>query len=339
MIKNIQLLRAVAAILVVICHSTGQWGTAYPWAVQYGFACGFAGVDLFFVISGFIITSVAAKGLEREAVKGAIGRFSFNRATRIYPIYWVALAVASVLSLYTTGSLVEEKPLSFFGLATLIQTSPALGVAWTLQYEVLFYLIIAVVMMFGAEGFKRNALLSLFAYSVVSIGWQIAGGSEWFFTNPIMLDFLFGILVFIAIDAGKIYRPGVMAAVGAIGLAFGIYLMMGNAWGNYVQRPFYLGIPAAVLLYGMVGIERRWRAPKLAVELGDASYSIYLWHAVILHQVRILAINPYPSLLTGVVLVIFMALLGLASYRYIEMPIARAIAKARRKVPTVALAN
>lgn len=340
MIKNIQILRAVAAILVVVCHSTGQWGDNYPWLTHYGFACGFAGVDLFFVISGFIITSVAAKGLVKDRVGAAISRFAFNRVTRIYPIYWIALLVASLLAIYTTGSLVENRDgLSFLGLSTLTQTSPVLGVAWTLQFELFFYLIVAAVMLLGAGRFKRNVLIALAAYSVLIIAWQIGGGKKWFFTNPIILDFLFGVLVFIAVDAGKVRAARAATVLGAIGLAFGTYLMMEQAWGHYVERPFYLGAPAALLLYGMIGIEKRWQAPKLAVLLGDASYSIYLWHGVILHPVRILDFRPYPSLMAGFVVIVSMVLVGVASYQYIEKPIARAIARTTRKQAAIALAN
>ena len=325
MIRNIQLLRAVAAIMVCICHSTGQWGKVNPFLMKYGVSLGFTGVDLFFVISGFVITSVALRGLESEPVIPAVKKYSFNRVARIFPIYWIVLVVASVLSLLTTGSPTEGSKVTFLELVTLTGTSPALAVAWTLRYEVLFYAIIALTMFLGRDRFLRTVIAVFALYGAGAVGYSALNAGKSFMWNPIVLDFLWGAIVFLAVKQGT-PRSGAKATfIGAILLAIGTYMMMYDPWQHVIARPFYLGLPAAILLYGMIGLEKSWSAGKTWVLLGDASYSIYLWHGAFFHQIRILEIKPYPSLIAGAVSVAFMVGFGVLSYKYIEAPIATTI--------------
>lgn len=330
MIRNVQLLRAVAAILVVICHSTGQWGNDYPVANQFAFAVGFTGVDLFFVISGFVIAAAAKRDLDERDRSLAITGFAFNRLARIFPIYWIVILVASFMSLYSTGSLTEGAPVSFLQLATLTGVSPALGVAWTLQYELFFYAIVAAVMLAGPRRFLPNLLGLMSFYSVFILISQYFWPQKNFFLNPIILNFVFGILVCLTISRFRGRFSVSFSVLGITGMIVGTYLIMKDPWSHYVLRPFALGLPSALLLYGAIGLERRWAAGDFAVLLGGASYSIYIWHGAFFHQIRILDIKFYPSPITGLVLVVLTVWLGVLSYRMIEVPIAAWISARRR---------
>src|SRR5437588_671898 len=144
---NLQALRGVACLLVVVYHTASiesRYGLPFsPLNPVRWF--GYAGVDLFFVLSGFIITATSRADLGRP---GRLPRYAFRRAWRIYPAYWVALAVGvgvfAVLSpdpVFRTGWATDLRD------ALLLTPRPELcrflPVAWTLSYELMFYLAFA----------------------------------------------------------------------------------------------------------------------------------------------------------------------------------------------------
>lgn len=248
-IRSIQVLRAVAALAVVWFHAR----------IEYGHAFGAVGVDLFFVISGFIITKMA-RG--RTPIS-----FMADRVKRIYPLYFLCLIAMMLLVP------IDKTVCASIASATVfpIGCSPYLTPAWTLSYEMLFYSL-------AALSIGRPILLPVMVVGTMVLAPPLSDrGSNW-----LLAEFLFGVLI--------AHLP-LKERVGAVLLGVGIIALclvpkhMGEV-GEYASRAALWGLPAALVVYGCVSLERlfasrRWNG---LVALGDASYSIYLVH-YLLHRV------------------------------------------------------
>ena len=156
--RNIQGMRAIAALMVVACH---MFWSLVPmrthWAKPFFAAVGPAGVDIFFVISGFIIYHVVRRSvasLEQVGRGRAVFAFAMKRFIRIYPLYWIAFAAASVVMVWSPPTALPlKKPV--VALLMLVDSIPnyVVGVAWTLTYEVYFYGVAALsLLLLGTEG-------------------------------------------------------------------------------------------------------------------------------------------------------------------------------------------
>lgn len=175
--KNIQGLRAVAALMVMFAHIYPALPMHAHWTLPYVGTMGPSGVDLFFVISGFVVYLSADRLGKKAEIVGrwrSFREFAVKRVLRIYPGYWVAFFVASVLLLTTTLVVappqISERPL--WGLLLLIdQPNNRIGAAWTLQYEVTFYAICAL----GILLFPRRILLMLGPVAVAVFFGCVAG--------------------------------------------------------------------------------------------------------------------------------------------------------------------
>lgn len=331
MIKNIQMLRGVAALLVVICHSTMEWGP-HPYLIQFWYKAGQAGVDLFFVISGFVIASVAVRDAENNAWPKSVATFTYSRAARIFPIYWVALAGASLAAWFISGSPTEGSGARLADLLTLRVANPALMVAWTLVFEMFFYQVMAAGMLVSGKWFRPVLLIGAILYAL-AIGIGMASGAKLSFSlSPIILEFIFGVLLFFVIDRGVKILPIPAVLVGVVWLVLAAHYIFPFGGDTTYIRPFAFGLPAVLIVYGMITIEPVWRAPGWAVLIGGASYSIYLWHGAIMHQVAKLKFAPYPSLAAGFVAIALMVLIGIASYLVFEVPMGRAAQYIKRRL-------
>ncbi|PBB23920.1 MULTISPECIES: acyltransferase [unclassified Mesorhizobium] len=330
--QNIQGLRAVAALMVVCAHFYYS-----PWVQPVINAVGPGGVDVFFVISGFVVFLSAARIGKKAAVVGrwrAFREFAVKRVFRIYPVYWVAFAVASIVLLTTTVSLapadLAQKP--WWKLFLLIaQPNNRILAAWTLQYEMIFYSVCALAILL----FPRRVLIVLAAwFAIVFAIW--AAGISWhsyyvvpaiYFFIPVVLEFFFGIVVALMAErkiAGYAFSSVV---AGVCGLLFGAYVLSQN--GGYAAssmwRTLCIGLPSAFIAYGLIALEirQRWTFPKALVKLGDASYSLYLWHQMLFAVmaavwVKLGIAGGLPLRLVSIPIAIA---LGVASYRLIERPI------------------
>lgn len=323
--KNIQGLRAVAALMVVWVHFYGHWLEPIPGAVGPG------GVDLFFVISGFVVFLAADRLGKKAEIAGrwrSFREFAVKRVFRIYPVYWVAFGVASLLM--TTVDLgsraLPQKP--WWELALLINSpNNRILAAWTLQYEMIFYSVCALAILV----FPRRILVVLALwFAVVFYVWvaDIQGFPTYLI--PIVLEFSFGIAVALMAER-KIAGYALPSLVlGVVGFAVGATVLKHNGgWGlPPMWRVSCIGLPSAFIVYGCVALEIRkaWTFPKPLVRLGDASYSLYLWHQLLyavmvavfvspgyagMHDQRLLWVFSVPIALT----------VGFASFYLIERPI------------------
>ncbi len=310
---SIQYLRAAAAIAVAIYH-------AFQW-LDGGFEAGRAGVDIFFVISGFIMWSITAG---REVAPGA---FLWRRFTRVAPAYWaITLALTAITIAWPAFLPNVQAGWSHVLLSMAFITHrgpnglpfPVLPAGWTLNYEAEFYLIFAVGLLMG-EGrrlaFVTAALVAIGVLGLLDPPLYTLGA------NLMMLEFAGGLWL------GKLVAdralPGAFGGAVLAGLALAVFAATNSAWfGDNLMRPLLWGLPALMLVSGALALESRGRIPRWGwlKALGDASYSIYLCHApataLVAHAVGI----GRPTLFVPAAIVASIVA-GLACRRFIERPL------------------
>ena len=297
--RNIQGLRAVAALMVVSSHTFWSLEPLRGhWIVQLGDSIGPAGVDLFFVISGFVVFLSAGKAGERAAIVGrwqAFRGFAVRRVFRIYPIYLIAFGVATLLmtKVELAPTSLEQQP--WWKLALLIdQPNNRILAAWTLQYEMIFYTMCALGILIS----PRRILLVLGLWFVAVFSVWITG----VFTPsapmaPLVLEFVFGIVVALLVKRGfsKYAVASLSIGIGGILLGAIVFRLYGAGWFELPQmwRVVCFGLPSAFVVYGFVAIELRskWQFSKRWVALGDSSYSLYLWHQMLFAVMAALCVN------------------------------------------------
>jgi peptidoglycan/LPS O-acetylase OafA/YrhL len=244
------------------------------------FSFGTAGVDFFFVLSGFIIAHVHGGDVGRPK---QLRSYLWKRFTRIYPTYWVVLlAIAPAFFLAPQlGSGRECEPgviVCSFLLLPRPDIGPILGVAWSLCYEVLFYLLFAGLIASRRWGGAVVAVwLGLLAVGVVapysSFPWTFLG-------SPFHCYFFAGVLVALSLKRYTVPAPRTVALLGAI--VFVTTGMLDTYWRPLNMHEHVTGylIGSVLVLAGAIEAERcgQLHTPRWLVLLGDASYSIYLVH-------------------------------------------------------------
>ena len=326
-------MRGVASLMVFCIHvlvtAPNMGVDNLSW---YYYPLGCAGVDIFFVISGFIITIVAPKSASQASP--AI-HFAVRRIIRVYPVYWVVFFIAVVMSnfIFLSPPAVEPRPLWMKAFLLTLFNDKILA-AWTLVFEVYFYFVVTILLII----FRKYIYISIVVWGILSLiailyaSWFLP---LWLWTIPVcplIIEFLFGILVATALKKG--YLPfGVTAVlVGMVGL-----LMGGEAIRHYnmqILPPWWrvacFGTPAAFLIYGLVAVERRrgWAMHPLWQKLGDASYSLYIWHQLILFSLLALwqntgLISRIPGPLSLMIWAPIAFTIGVSAHYYIEVPLTR----------------
>jgi exopolysaccharide production protein ExoZ len=318
-VRSIQYLRGFAALGVLVFHAAERAGGA--------FGLGAAGVDVFFVISGFIMWMTTCG---RPA---APARFLVRRAQRIIPLYWgLTLLVAAVAvlipaafpSMQVTGEAMANSLLfiPYRDPAGLI--APLVIPGWTLNYEMFFYLVFAVGLLAPIRIRPWLVSAALIALVVIRPLGDVQNPIWATYTNPLLLEFAAGIWL------GKAWAEDRLPGV-RIGWALVIVGLLGFAAAGFsgvdVERARLLmwGAPALALVTGAVCLERGGAVPKwrpLGV-LGDASYSLYLAHGLAISAaVRILqAVGlDQPAMILACGLIAGL-LAGLVVYRFVEKPL------------------
>jgi exopolysaccharide production protein ExoZ len=335
---GVQILRLVAAMLVVVMHAT-QAVSVYITGQGRGnyWANGSAGVDIFFVISGFVMAMSTRTSFTTSAARlQAAWIFMKRRILRIAPLYWfytllkVALLLAlpglAVRSSLETGHLAAS--LLFIPSASpwgLIE--PTLPVGWTLNFEMLFYAVFALAIAWGAPRIRFCLLVFL---TVFVAGRAVPTSAPLaFYAQPIVFEFLLGVCIAHTLLH---YRP-VPPAAGLLAISAGLVLMFGIAWDVSANRFFTWGIAAAFVVLGTVWLEpwiARTRVAAPLSFLGDASYSIYLSHTFVVPAVvlalRQLDLQNSAIIVPLVCMVVLLA--GGISYLWLERPMTSILKRA-----------
>lgn len=340
-------MRGIAAVLVVMAHSialavSGQ--AAEGWAVVDHLGnfedFGAIGVDLFFVISGFVVAySVASVTGRRNAVL-----FLAKRWARIAPPYWTvgfAMVALSLLGLLRT---VHIDAASVFNLIMFVPwadtstyTIPPLYVGWTLSFEFSFYLLVAVIVAFGLA--QRMELLALAL--VVMVGQGLVIPTDVFilrwFSNPILLEFALGISAYLLWSSRWIHshrRLCISSGLLGVGaLAVQLVVGYGGIWdmgavldGSLsLSRVIMWGIPSFLIFVAVLPLRLgvSFAGAGLA-RLGDSSFSGYLVHIPVLYVLgRALEVSPL-KLQADIVAVVGTAVAvttGFVYFRVVETPV------------------
>ena len=299
--QSIHYLRAVAALMVVVLHL--HTGTDFMHDRVSAIAWLEGGVDIFFIISGFVmVKSTAGNTILPQD-------FFIRRCQRIVPLYWLATLIMMTAIpgefLFKLGSMFFL-PMANPHSGLLV---PVVEPGWTLNYEMFFYLLFALSLLL-AEKWRFWALAgTLISLATVSLILQ-PDGILGFYTNPIMLEFLLGM----AIAKFGLKGPILLIPIGFAAM----YFLYPQASSRLVS----LGIPAALIIIGAVGIEHKMRSYRVLNVLGDASYSIYVFHLLVLgiliknwDQMRVDQAYFAP------VAVIFVIVTAVALHWFLERPI------------------
>jgi exopolysaccharide production protein ExoZ len=324
---SVQYLRGVAAIAVLVYHSgtDARWANVWP---LKGFG---AGVDVFFVISGFIMwVTTAGRGMgPRE--------FWRRRAERIVPLYWMVTTLAVLVAVVSTHYGGKTNPWhvisSFLFLpANNPQThnlEPLVSPGWTLNYEMFFYAIFGSFLVVSAR--RRFVGIAVVLGGLVIAGRVITAHFVplEFYGNSLVLEFVFGMALGALFKARRLSLP---RGVAWAGLALGFILLGAIDSVHTVTPVIAIGIPATIIVGSALCLEhtgiREWRIPKL---LGDASYSIYLAHGIFLDALKAVYFKTsLPSVGFFVLGIAGSICFGIAVYLFIEAPLTARIQAARR---------
>lgn len=280
-IHSIQMLRAIAAALVAIfhCHQAFAARVSQPWFAQeeYVFGFGSVGVHIFFVISGFIMV-VTSFSRNNYDVRG----FFRRRLVRIYPIYWLcALAYLGLHAAIGQPYLLSWKAITGAFLLWPGMASAVIGPAWTMSFEMYFYVCFGLAMMLGLT--RGLVLLGALFGVAILLGFVLrpSEGIAFVATNSLLVEFLAGTGI------GWLTLRGLLPhrfGPALTGMAVALFLA-GIAIGyDRVPSAISWGIPSAILVLGLVAWERQSAAARtviLAGRLGDSSYVLYLIHTLL----------------------------------------------------------
>lgn len=333
-IAEIQAVRAFAAALVAWAHIHHEFlerAVGWPWPL------GAFGVDLFFVISGFIMVHV---GTPLFQVRGASANFFLKRLARIGPIYW---ACTIIFVLY----ILESQPFSqanvswpnIIGSLLFLPIArpsgdvlPTFSVGWTLNYEMFFYLLFSLGLLV-----RRRVALILIAVGLIALvhlGKVYSGqwhSSVRFLAHPIVVEFAFGMGLAVIYQRG--WRISRWVAIALVLLAFAYLVSLHFAvWAVVKGRGYTFGVAATLVIAAAVlhDWNLQGRGRRIAVILGDSSYALYLIHPLTMLAVRetsgriwahyhiVLPVNTWPLALA---LFVGTILLAVVIHRRLERPL------------------
>ena len=336
-IAQLQIVRAVAALVVVLFHTQGELrhrGFADPFP---DLTVGAFGVDLFFVVSGFIMVFASDRlfGRGRQALP-----FLARRLARIAPLYWAFTAIFAAIALvpghlpgYPQASAAHIVA-SFLFLPALRPEDgayfPVYSLGWTLNYEMFFYVCFA-----AALGLRRGWAVAavtagigglVLAGRVLALPWPLL---VW--ANPISLEFVFGLWIALAFLDGRRLPPRLGIPLLAVALtALALYAPRIDSLGDW--RGLAWGIPAAIVVAVALSRPLGSGGPvaRAAVRLGDASYSLYLVHSALFIAVyaglsRLFDPHRLPPVAYAGLLVVGSIAVALALFRLFEVPVTRAL--------------
>ncbi|WP_010224104.1 acyltransferase family protein [Pseudomonas donghuensis] len=371
MIRNIQLLRFVAAALVVFAHSPLNLYGVSPSFIKLG---GF-GVDIFFIISGFIIPFILFSNnkTNNETTSTPWTTFIKRRIYRVWPLYFILSIFVVVTSYLIAGSQLaafpeisvvygSDKLNPMLILESLTFThdavAPIINVGWTLQLEFAFYFTVAIILGLGVRKYESlvlwytavliiSALLSSYLTKIGALTDNALYRPLRVMSSPMMIEFLLGMVVY-RLYRNEIYLskiPATLAAIIVIPLfiyaeANDIFMGLGGAY----HRPMVWGVFAFITVWSAISLEKTLRAPKVLSILGDSSYSLYLMHWLALPWIAYfittkVGMANLNSISLLVINIIVCQAIAIAVHKYIEKPINNSLRASPKTQPAPTLAQ
>jgi exopolysaccharide production protein ExoZ len=315
MIYNLHLLRVVAALAVVYYHTSSNAGLDLP------LSFGKCGVDVFFVVSGFIIAHMGSKSPRS---------FLLRRLIRIVPFYWSATLCVFCVAWFFPHLLRQTRPDLPHLFCSLLfiphETSysgmfPTLLLGWTLNYEMYFYVLFAIALALSPRFAPLicSALLTINFVAIVSSGTE--NETLRFYARPIVFEFVFGIAAFYCVELIDrraedlrnvrwfkwLLYIATFAALPAVAVQ---EIHAGFGMPSYLSA----GLPAFILVLGAILIETVYRNQaknNLIFFLGESSYILYLIHPYIIYGVLRLILGPTSHLGNMSIVALLVVLLAL----------------------------
>jgi len=325
---NIQMLRAIAAILVLLHHAYPHYQAMGGKIALIGSISGwgFAGVDIFFVISGFIMAYTTFN--KQRGIRNA-GTFIKHRLFRIYLGYWPFFFVM-LAALYVTDPMklhsLDIAGSFFLTNADMFQL--VLPVSWSLSYELYFYLLFLFTFFFSVKQLYR--LIPLFViilFLLVIAAFKIDGFSNNFFYSPFLLEFFSGVLLYMYRGL-LVKRWGIPLSIVMILLAYGLGVGYETKNGLYRVLTFGTGAFFVMLLALILEQEKLYRTGTFLESLGNASYTLYLSHLILLQLFYVVGLRgvftgsgtlmPLAGLISMLLLSVVFSLFY---YRLVERPV------------------
>lgn len=330
---SIQILRALAAFLVAVAHTQSDMLRLNAPTLPDGFVIGAAGVDLFFVISGFVIVYSSEPMFGR---RGAPAYFFLRRLIRVVPLYWavttffIGYLIWQYGDVAPAGQSLTSIAASYFFVPYINpagNTSPALGVGWTLNYEMFFYALFAAFIWLPRMAATLCVALAL-CMLVLAGQYALIPEPYSIWSSTIVLEFAFGAMIALALRAGC--RIPIAASVSMIAIAAAAF-----AWSatiNIGDYPRFLvwGLPAAALVAACALSRSEFGPsfPRWPALLGDASYALYLTHGMVIaasRRVLPLIIDPTNTLAYTAAALAVCLIVAVAIYLFLERPLTLAL--------------
>ena len=325
MIKSLQILRFIAAASVINYHINFNFGSF--------------GVDIFFVLSGFVISLVTFNNQNNIT-------FIINRISRIVPIYWIlstALLIAAIVApqLMHQNTIENSNFINFFYSIFFIpfnisgEIEPILLVGWSLNYEMFFYFVVWVSLIITKHPLKISSSVIIFLFVYFAHFSQDSPANS-FFGNDIILEFILGLIAFRFYNSNykKKYNFVFLIIIILLSSSFRVYV---ENEGIMTSRLLYYGIPSFLIVLSCVFLENyipklNSKLISLLVSMGDASYSTYLTHwYVIVFSRKIfsedLNLYNFHSLMGTIITFVLCLIVGQIIHLFIDNPVNRSFKK------------
>jgi exopolysaccharide production protein ExoZ len=313
---GIQVLRGLAALAVLCGHAvTMRWGELMDIRFNALFLLQ-GGVDIFFVISGFIIVNSATES-------GKIGRigavsFGLKRFIRLYPVYWLVLA-AAIVSSYWIDVFPREPgatyPVDFRVIFSLTTANWYVAPAWSICYELYFYAAMSVVLLLT----PHRAAETILAFLGVAIVADILNFPLGLYSSPMVLEFGLGVVI-AAMVRGGLHQSWPKLCLLASAILFG----GGWYFGCYTEggtRLLTYGFGSAFIVYATVAAELNGtKFSRWLQHLGAVSYSLYLSHHLLLTWLAKFNPNWLPEYVQIAIWIALAIALACLAYELIERP-------------------
>jgi peptidoglycan/LPS O-acetylase OafA/YrhL len=335
-LELVQMLRGIASMFVVMFHATMNSVQILNLDFCFNFFLfGWAGVDVFFVLSGFIITYTTSRHITHT---DQFLPFIRRRFVRIFPVYWIVIGLFLIVQLLLPSFYKTGYP---FDILTLLSTFLLLpghvvvnGVSWTMSYELFFYLLFSLAFIISNNKLAF-ALLALYAMLLVVLPFIIDTGGNVnegikLVTAPINIEFFMGVLV--AVMVHKIPAKISLLLIISGTLLFLLSAILYNngyavAPGEF-NRVVLFGLPSFLIIMGIVKYEAliKVRIHNVLLWLGEASYSLYLLHLPLLvagiRMIKRLDINdPIMKQVLVIELVAIICCSSVLFYKWVEKPL------------------
>ena len=276
-LKSLQAIRAIAALMVVVFHMNihtlpDTFGVRPLWS---GLNMGYAGVDIFFVLSGFIMFFRHGADFGKpERARSYI----YARCVRIFPVFWIVMCGVLALRYAAYQAPLDFQSIVVSGLLLPIFDQHILGVQWSLSFEMLFYLVFCFAILNTRIGIAVMALW--FGACIIVAMTEKTGASSRFFFSPYNIQFLFGIIGAMVWKNVSKFALLLVLVGAALFITVGLSEVLGFMRYSRAPRTILYGLSALAVICGAASLEHQniIKIPSFMVFLGNASYAIYLVH-------------------------------------------------------------